>query len=1075
MFFILSSAGKKIIFLMALLFFLQKAAFSQDGVTVVKIIGANHSEYKKNESTGGDEIHLAGNVRLSVEKEGSRTEIEADDVTFNRSTQMLYARGNVQILKFSSGGGEKQNITASTVLLNTSTLEGIFDGGRVFNAGDGSLNLPSGSTMIVASEIFGRDSSGSVAFKNASLTFCDDNDPHWRIKASRIWLLPGGEFAFLNALVYVGKFPVLYLPAFYYPKDELLFNPAFGYDERFGYYFQTTTYLLGRKPLQDGGSSSDESLAAGIFNFMRPSVLKEQKREGLVLHNLDENFKGEASSYLKLMADYYANMGFSAGLSGVYKPSSSEYISSIEAGAQLAFTNTVFYSGGKYTPYSSDGNIEKDKSNFLGVEAPFRYSGHLKASIKKPFSLSLSIPFYSDPFFTEDFEKRSEYLDWISFLLGQVKTEDNNSEDTSAQTSSFEWTADASYSVPLPNFVKPFVTSLSITSLSADISFSSKSRTDSAFSSSAFDWRTYSPERSFFYPSQVVPFKISAKVEGTIFEYPVKKVYEKFDTPSFPIELEIPDALKNSEQKNNGTAEKDEEAAKTEKKDDALAFSMQELEPRPKSDIVEVKGIEYKLSYSIVPQFSSQINYNSSGLLEPSDFEWGKFYSTYYQIKSPATVSSELDFRNPFIHSKNDFTFSPVYQTHPNLDGYASSSSRDSVRLSDYKARKMDVINDNNFSIKPFAYSDVFKDSGIVWNSSIKLVKTEFIGDAEKPEWEYAVAKFTDDEAVTIHTVSAKLAAKESGDFSQSLTLTSNLPPQLDEYTFNAAMTFPFTSFSAEAGIKQESEDSDNFIWNPFKQSASIKFFDGKILLSESYNYDMEERRPDSMKLSFSWKDFQLSYIMQHTTCYDFDENEGWIANEDKKFVPYTLSLAYSSSEKKFRYWKKRITWAPSLSAGIVYDCVRPTNSYFRFVPSLTFKIHEAFDLSFSAETQNNVIFRYFQRFTKYGSVISGEENMLVDLWNSFVFWGDGQFYDSSQINRRSSGFKLKALKVSITRNLHDWDMTGSISFNPRLVTNGDGAKTYDYHPYITFAISWHPMPSFKTELIDEYGEWQLQ
>ena len=100
---------------------------------------------------------------------------------------------------------------------------------------------------------------------------------------------------------------------------------------------------------------------------------------------------------------------------------------------------------------------------------------------------------------------------------------------------------------------------------------------------------------------------------------------------------------------------------------------------------------------------------------------------------------------------------------------------------------------------------------------------------------------------------------------------------------------------------------------------------------------------------------------------------------------------------------------------------------------------------------------------------------MFADLWNSFAFWGDGQFYDSSQLNRRSSGFKLKTLKVSITRNLHDWDMIGSISFKPRLVTNGSGAKTYDYHPYITFAISWHPMPSFKTELIDEYGEWQLQ
>jgi hypothetical protein len=53
--------------------------------------------------------------------------------------------------------------------------------------------------------------------------------------------------------------------------------------------------------------------------------------------------------------------------------------------------------------------------------------------------------------------------------------------------------------------------------------------------------------------------------------------------------------------------------------------------------------------------------------------------------------------------------------------------------------------------------------------------------------------------------------------------------------------------------------------------------------------------------------------------------------------------------------------------------------------------------------------------------------------------------------------------------------MTASISFKPRAVTGSDGKKSYDYHPYITFAISWHPMPSLKTSLIDDYGEWELE
>ena len=43
------------------------------------------------------------------------------------------------------------------------------------------------------------------------------------IGSKYIELLPGGEFAFLNALLYVGPVPVMYFPAFYYPKDA--FHP----------------------------------------------------------------------------------------------------------------------------------------------------------------------------------------------------------------------------------------------------------------------------------------------------------------------------------------------------------------------------------------------------------------------------------------------------------------------------------------------------------------------------------------------------------------------------------------------------------------------------------------------------------------------------------------------------------------------------------------------------------------------------------------------------------------------------------------------------------------------------------
>ncbi|MDE6351105.1 MAG: hypothetical protein K2K67_08905, partial [Treponemataceae bacterium] len=149
---------------------------------------------------------------------------------------------------------------------------------------------------------------GTIAFKNGELTFCDDDDPHWRIKASRIWLLPGGEFAFFSAVLFVGHVPLLYFPAFYYPKDELIFNPAFGYRNREGYYINTTAYIIGRKPLDarssveanraTGSSSSDDSDdKINFFSLMKTNALKEQRREGIVMNNLDKDYTGDTTNY----------------------------------------------------------------------------------------------------------------------------------------------------------------------------------------------------------------------------------------------------------------------------------------------------------------------------------------------------------------------------------------------------------------------------------------------------------------------------------------------------------------------------------------------------------------------------------------------------------------------------------------------------------------------------------------------------------------------------------------------------------------------------------------------------------
>ncbi|MBR5097133.1 MAG: LPS-assembly protein LptD, partial [Treponema sp.] len=627
--------------------------------TVITIMNALKSGNKKDEKNGDDLLTFEGNVQISVEKGGTKSVISADKVSYNRAREMLFAEGAVK-LEQTEASGASQTISADSLLLNTQTLEGVFDNSRVVKAESNAINLPSGSKITVASDLFARDDSGAISFKNGSLTFCDEEEnPHWRIKASRIWLLPGNEFAFLNALVYVGPVPVMYLPAFYYPKDELIFNPVFGYRNRAGYFFQTTTYLFGRKPLDTSSSSDKEDKGDDIlgdyFSLIKPTKLMDQKREGLIMHNLDTEYKGDTSNYLKVLLDYYTNLGISTGLAGAYK--GADKIPAIEASAILGFSNTVFLDkqSSYWHPFGNSGTTYKDESDFMGFHLPFRYKGNFKVNGSFPFSYSLSIPIYSDPFFDYDFGKRSETMDWFSYLLNNpniensTKTEDEKRE--AAEISSFNWETNASYTIPLPEIIKPFVNSLSISTFNSSISFSEAAAIFSNLTPKEISdgWSTFTPSRKFFYPSTVTPLRTGLKISGTIFSTSITRSRTKKTDKTLAMDLAAPafDEEEGAEKKEDAQTE---EKQTEETQDEVLypdsvlpdlAFSL----PSQSS----FTPFSYSLDYSISPDFSSQLTYASEPLATSKDFDFNNPKASYFQVKSPVTLNSNLSFYDSFF------------------------------------------------------------------------------------------------------------------------------------------------------------------------------------------------------------------------------------------------------------------------------------------------------------------------------------------------------------------------------------------------------------------------------------------
>ncbi len=1030
---------------------------------MVTVKSARHTEYEKNEASGNEIIVLTGNVSMSVEKGRTTIDIEASTVRYDRKTSMLFAQGGV-ILK-SSGSGGSQDATADSMLLNTDTLEGIFDNSRIVRFGGDDSSIPSGSTLVASSKILGTGASGAMAFKHATISFCDDENPHWKIRASKAWMLPGGEFAFLNALLYVGQVPLLYLPAFYYPKDEPVFNPVIGYDARRGYFLQTTTYLWGRKPLSAYGSDSDDE----SFSFGRPSRLKEQEREGLILHNLDEDYAGDTKDFLKLTADYYSRMGGMLGLDGNYTGKNG--IPSINGFLDLGFSNTVFYSEDD-DAFSRYGLSEKgykkfkDSSSFLGLNFPFRYAGKLSVKGNGKPNYSLSMPLYSDPYFLVDYGSRNEYMNWIKFLTRSSSEEISDAmkdtDEDSRLVSSFNWDAKVSYSFPELSKLNSYYLTNSNVNVASSIKFNSWKRADNFFKEQPLSWRTYSPERKVFYPSLVTPIDISFSAKGSLYKFP----YDK-ETPG----SETADSDKQEEKEGNG----EEEGALAE----ASLFSpedLPDLNDISLPSLAEFKGFQYSLDYSVSPKFVRQNSYSAPMLFtEDTSFDWDKTYSSYYELKGPIDLINNMSYRDRFVSMSNTLSFDPHYQKHPNLDGYTSESSKNSVLNADYGAKKLDINNVNVISFRPFMYDGVLYDTGLDWKSKVRLLRTEFVGDAENPDWDYLPVK-GDDESITENVLIGYVSAKEDTKISQKFTASLSLPPRSGERDFKVDLTFPYVTCGFSAGVERvDSADKDEdpeFKDKPLKQYLTVNMQDSKLKLlkplnfTESYSFNMEDNHHDNLKLALSWNGLQAAYTMQYAYGYSYAQSTGWTADKEKDFRPYSLSLSYSSPAKKFRWWLGRIAWAPSLQTSFVYDLAKPIESYFTFIPSMTFRINQFLYLTFSSESRNSVVFRYFEDFTEYGSVISGEKNPLKDLADSFAFWDTDR--------RKASGFKVKSLKMTVAHNLHDWTFASSYAFKPKLTKDENNKSVYSYDPYFSFIISWRPMSGLRTQVVDEYGDVQL-
>ena len=1010
-----------------------------------------------------DIIVFTGGVSLSVKDGSTVSTIESDKLVYNRSENTIEAEGNVHYSRKSGGSDGAEEFIGELLLFNIDEMEGVFLDGTIKQAPRKQGQNP----FTIRSATIGRDSSGAIGFKNAVLSTNSDPDeePLWSIRASRIWMLPGNELAFANGYFSIGIVPILYLPFFYHPADEMLFHPVFGFRNREGYFLQTTTYLLGRKPLD-----TDSKKSGSFSNFMKSDRLKKQERIGLFFKNLEEDASDIGSAYIKLIADTYSQLGGLIGIDGKITPKNTP-IRQLDFSVFFGMSRTLFplsrigTGGISHTTYDMHGKRHYNKSFFLGRPLPFRYRAHINFGISQaPFQFSLNMPVISDPFFKKDFFDRSEDMNWFNYFLNKEKLAKGTDKGIEG---SYSWKLNGSIR---PSFkgISPWISTLNIDNASITVDFDKKP--NNKIQGTA---RQYAPGREFFYPKLFKP-EGRLSIAGTILSNTMFAGKKAKKTPD--VEGIVNPFIKDDKQGQDNT----EKPAESKESDLPVSTdniqernTRKDTEPFIDSFIPAFKpmygkefdhSIAYSLSYSGDFSALQETTFASSQWNTPEDIRWKDYESRYYQLKGNAGLKGTLSYSQNLISLSSNLAVSGNYQRHP---WTRDVSKKPILELNNFKTNVYTLKNENSITINPFVYTDLFKPVSFSWNITEILAKNTFTGTYSNPKWETQRVKWNKN-FITTHTGSAVFGIVLAEKYTQKITFSMNLPPLLQAYTTSLNVSFPYGAFTVSTKLFEKENTAKKWAWDPFKADLTWTLpYD--IRTAQTYIYNIQEKSNERLHITFGWKYISSFYTQSREVPQKLIPGSGWILNgTEKRFIPFALGFSFSNTSNPLTIyaWKNRIKIQLGLSSTLQFNLVRITDSYFTFAPKIIFNIHEFWDFSFGSSSRNDVIARYFQKALNLPVVIPGNTNILTDLAQSFYFW--------DRPKREAAGFKLQSLDIGFTHYLKDWTLKFNCEIKPQLKNRG-ARKYYEFSPIITFAVEWNPISDIKVEAKKKEGKFSVE
>jgi lipopolysaccharide assembly outer membrane protein LptD (OstA) len=1012
------------------------------------IESARSTEYFTLDVVDEDYARLTGDVTISLKDGDSVHRIRAWEILYNRSRNLMSATGGVEYVK--DNGDTIETFRGESITVDLDNWSSIFlDGISERSMSDNETAYRFSGTII------SRSDEEATVMRKATISNPKKEDAFWSLSASKLWLLPGSDFAILNGVLKVGEVPIFYIPAFFYPADELIFHPVLGYRSRAGTFLQTTTYILGRPK---ANTSSESSISKILGN----SADMEKVQEGVFLRSTGKKSRDPNTTRLSVILDAYTNLGVYAGTE-VTLPKYG-ILSAWNFSGGVGFTRDLEpVNDYMYSPYEPDGSSNWNSSQFVGMDVPFRYrmtnTGSLSGS-KANFSWSL--PYYSDTFVNRDFMNRSEEMDYFNMLKEGGSPQE---EDLTANVlGSYEWRLSTSANFTT-TVLSPYISSISLSNFSSFLSFRTRDITSQT--------NNYTPSRVFFYPDRFTIYSLSASIGGTPLTLgnPVTSAASSAAGAAVTEPAAPADPF-------NGLGVPFSPWESTEEEKSTSSADWQSLAPpvlNMRFDPFKSPSMRFTIGYQLSPSSTSELQFrnDATNWAIPEDIKWDEVSSVLTSIRTDGTVTLTLSDTSSIFTNVLRFTGNVNWQDYsymnedaeefkPDYDisGNPVYTRKNAAIMRAYQATYFTTSADYTATVKPFYWSPVWGNTNFQYLVKGLVAKNAVtsVTDPDDAEWEVTYGKW-DRDSLDTHQVAANIQALVMNK-TQLLTLTADLPPEEGAFTGDATARVWVSETNVHSRIIDPFEDDPFF--EPVRFTETLRFTD-RTSFSQNVIYDPELEEFTSSTSNLTLYYFTASFTAVHSKTYSYNpaaaSNPWEQSTGDPILNPREFRLAYVQTFTSEPFWKNRIKLSFNINTSLAFDLQRYTNSALNFSLNFTLGIFNFMDLTLGTTSANAVVFRYFQDLPFFDLPVQqpGEKNMLVDLVNSFRF--------NDEDLRKQSGFKLKSFNLSLVHHLGDWTATLGWILTPYLEQPSGKLPYYKFNNEISFLVKWIPIGEIKTEV----------